>query len=730
MMEIINTLFHWLQLASNMLLIGGYVFLAMAVCERTAFENPWLVRLERALPWMAVTLLLGLLGLLATTTAQVTGAAENVWRPGAWLELVQQRRIGFIWSVRGALALVMCGMVFSIRSSARAPWRYLLGAAVAALTLVMGSLARHSMAEVPMTTVLSHALHLVLASLWVGGVPAVLTVLFAATKAQSAENADWSGVQTLKRFSVMALPLMVAVFATGLIVAYRTADPNYAALFVTNYGWLLNAKLGLLVVVLVIAVCTHVVWLPALGQNAEVAAVAGRRLRRWVAVEVVLAFALVLAATLLANAIPPKHAVIHEWPYPFRFSITHTWGMGMPSVMIRVWVGIVVLVLAGGMVAIGRTKRWEPKWRRTIPTALTACALVVALPALTVPAYLETYRKTPVPFNASSIANGMSLFGGNCVPCHGPQGKGNGVLAKTFAKPPVDLLTEPHTSMHTPGDFFHWLTYGIPGTGMPAWGEKFSEEDRWDLVNFIHATSRGYQARLIRPRVLTDQPYSAPQNFSYSAHDGTSGTSKDFRRQKAVLLVVFSWPESRERLDQLRLAYPAVSDRKAEVLAVPMTHLNPQEISAITEDLPFAMVTEGAMEISRSYSLFRRTIANPDLYGEGTVPKHMEFLVDRYGYLRARWIPEADGAGWTDIGLLTQQIDQLNQEKEILPPPADYVHDASSGMSGMSGMKDMDDMKNMNDMKDMHDMKDMDNMKDMDDMKDMNGMSGMGMSPP
>jgi putative copper resistance protein D len=103
-------------------------------------------------------------------------------------------------------------------------------------------------------------------------------------------------------------------------------------------------------------------------------------------------------------------------------------------------------------------------------------------------------------------------------------------------------------------------------------------------------------------------------------------------------------------------------------------------MAKITAGMPYPVVTQGATEIARSYSLFRRTIANPDLLGKGTVPEHMEFLLDRYGYMRARWIPEADGAGWTDIGLLTEQIDQLNQEKEILPPPADYVHYGSSDM--------------------------------------------------
>ena len=133
-------------------------------------------------------------------------------------------------------------------------------------------------------------------------------------------------------------------------------------------------------------------------------------------------------------------------------------------------------------------------------------ALAIGLPPLAIDAYPETYRKTPVPFDTISIANGSALFAENCVACHGLQGKGNGVLAKTFAKPPVDMLTEPHTAKHTAGDFFHWLTYGIPDTGMPVFADKLSEEDRWDVVNFLHAMSRGYQARLMSPRVCRSSP--------------------------------------------------------------------------------------------------------------------------------------------------------------------------------------------------------------------------------
>jgi len=535
------------------------------------------------------------------------------------------------------------------------------------------------------------AVHPALAIVWVGALLAFLVAVFAATGMRPPKNTAWFGVRTLKSLSAMGLLVLTAVFVTGLKAAYPLIDQNYAAVFVTDSGWLLIAKLTIVCLILGIALRIHFVSLPTLARNTESAAIARRTLRRWVVIESVCTLALVWAGHVVANSHPPNHAVIHDWPYPFRFSIANTWGMSMLDAVIGVWVAIILLTAAAGTALLGQMKGWRSSWRLGLPTALTISALAVGLFALAIEAFPETYRPTPVPFKAKSVAHAMTLFTENCVPCHGHQAKGDGILSKTLPKKPVDLLTEPHADMHTPGDFFHWLTNGIPGTGMPAWREKFSEEDRWDLVNLVHAFSRGYQARIINTRVLPNQPYLAPPGFSYTAQDGSSGRLKDFRGEKAVLLVLFSWPESRERLDQLRLSYPVLRDHNAEVLAVPLTDLTPQQAALITKDLPFTLVEQEAADIARTYALFRRTISRPDLMGQGTVPKHMEFLFDRFGYLRARWIPESDMPDWNDIDFLTQQVDQLNQEKEILPPPSDYVqektHDMHMGGMDMGGMK-------------------------------------------
>ena len=673
MIEVAGALFRCLQLASNMMLLGSCAFLAIAGGTTAGPAHLWADRIKRTFPWLAVVLLLGLFGVLATTTAQATGASENAWSPQAWSDFVQKTRVGLIWTLRAASALVLLAMTLHVRASPSTPWRYILCGAAAALTIALGSMASHSAAEeYAVLATLSYALHLIAASVWFGGLPGVVLIAASAgAKTGSADIRTRAG-EALSRFSALALPTMIAIIASGLIVANRMIDTNYAGLVATTYGWLLISKLTLLAIILAIASRAKSVWVPSLKQDSETAAAGGRQLRIWVTVEFVLAVILVIIATLLANAVPVKHDVIDNWPYPFRFSIDATWDDWLVKTIVGI--GIALLVLAGLTHALGRKKQWPTPWRIAVPTVLGIVGVAASTYPIAVQSYPETYRKTPVPFDSISIANGVNLFTENCVPCHGPQAKGNGVLAKTLPKQPVDLLTEPHTAMHTAGDFFHWLTYGRFNGIMPPFGEKFSEEERWDVLNFLHANARGYQSRIITPRILPEQPFMATPNFSYAAHDGSSGTLKDFRGKQGLLLVLFSWPDSRVRLDQLRTAAPTIAKTGTAILGVPMTELSPAELALSTQGMPFPIVTQGAGEISRSYVLFRRTLSIPDLFGEGSRPKHMEFLFDRFGYLRARWIPESDASGWTDIGLLMQQITQLDQEGEILPPPGDHVH--------------------------------------------------------
>ena len=161
MIEFIATFARWSQLTANLILFGSCVFLAIIAQHKTVFEAPWVARLEKGFPWMAGIVLLGLMGILATTTGDATGIVADTWNPRAWLEMVQETRIGHIWLARELLAVVLFSVILIIRHQYRTRWHYFLCAIAASLPLIAGSLISHSGAEeISFTSVAPYALHI------------------------------------------------------------------------------------------------------------------------------------------------------------------------------------------------------------------------------------------------------------------------------------------------------------------------------------------------------------------------------------------------------------------------------------------------------------------------------------------------------------------------------------------------------------------------------------------
>lgn len=668
MIEIIAAIARWFQLTANMTILGSCVFLAISGTANSKLMEPWVSRVERLFPWLVICIITGLLAILAVTAAQATGDVAKAWQPEVWLGILKDTRMGHIWIGRIVLVLLLLGVVLYLRSTVRASWHYHLCGFVAALPLIAGSLVSHTAAEeLSFLAVLPYALHIVIGGIWLGALPASLYLLYVYFKKENNTKTYERDAKTLMRFSRIALPAMLVVIATGIYVAYRTFEGHYAALVASPYGWLLLGKVTLLVIILTLAANIRSTLLPNFVKNSDnnAAVINASSMRKWIRVEYIFALVLLMLATILANTTPAKHAIIEAWPFPFRFSIIATWGP--TEVATQVWIGFAIFVMGVLSIFLGKAKHWNLGKLIGVPALVILSGLAVALPPLSIEAYPETYQRTPIPYDTMSIAHGASLYSESCVTCHGPQGKGNGILSRTFSTVMPDMLTEPHTEEHTAGDFYHWLTFGMKDTGMPGFSDQYGEEDRWDIVNYIHGLSRGYQSRILTPEIVPNKPYVIPPDFFYTADDGSNGLLQDFRENKSIMLITFTWPQSKERLEQISQIYNQLATHNTEVIAVPMEDLDAETTAQIAAKIPFPLVTEGASDIVTSYALYRRTLTRPDLLGVGTNPDHMEFLIDRYGYLRARWIPMGDQEGWGDVDLLVKQSGLLNQEKQILP---------------------------------------------------------------
>ncbi|MDR4517558.1 MAG: CopD family protein [Nitrosomonas sp.] len=677
MIEIIHYSARWIQLTANLILFGSCVFLAIAWHKRAVLETPssWLTRLEKSFPWLAAAVVLGLVGILASTTGEATGNTANAWDPAAWLNFVQKTQVGLINAIRVALAIFLLGSIVIILHKTRTRWHYVLCAVAASLPLIAGTFVSHSSAdEMSFAAIAPFALHILLAGTWFGALPAFLLIIFSSNR-ELDKVTRVLNVTYLEKFSAMALPVMVLLAVTGLIVTDRMIDDYYHTLVSSPYGWLLNLKLTILSIILVIAYRARYTWLPLLSQLDVTDSIkcSAIHLKKWVRIEFILALLLLLVAIILSNTLPAKHDIIENWPFPFRFAIDTVSEESIAEELF--WFGSALFLIALSVFWIGIKLRWNWKAKMLAPCALAITALGIALPPITIEAYPETYLKPLIPLDAISISNGAQLYAEHCADCHGPQGKGNGKLAQTLSTEPTDLLTEPHTVRHTVGNFYHWIAHGLPGTDMPGFSESLEEEDIWDVVNFLHILSRGFDARLLGTMILPMRPAVASPVFFYSANDGSGGDLKDFRFKKNVILVFFSWPQSDQRLIQLKHFYERLTrDHNTEVLAIPLQQLTEAELETITGIVPFPIVTEGWSEIGGAYSLYRRVRTVPDLNGPGLKPMHMEFMIDRFGYMRARWNAQFEGFGWQNYSVLAQQLGMLNEEDEIMPPPGDHAH--------------------------------------------------------
>jgi putative copper resistance protein D len=280
-----------------------------------------------------------------------------------------------------------------------------------------------------------------------------------------------------------------------------------------------------------------------------------------------------------------------------------------------------------------------------------------------------------VPYAAASIVAGRVLYRAHCESCHGVAGYGDGPAGGALPRRPADL-TAKHASDHTAGDLYWWISHGIEPAGMPGFADQLTPEERWDVINFVRALGAAEDARNLGP-VVSPRPVAVAPDFTFTTGVGEDRALKDWRGRGIVLLVFFTLPGSAARLEELNRTLLALKLRGVEVLGVPLADAPGVYRALGGRRVFFPIAVEGAGEAGAAYGLFRR-----DLTPEGQRPEpppvpHMELLVDRQGYLRARWIPrdlDVDTEGWADTARLVAEVDRLAREVPVAPIAAEHVH--------------------------------------------------------
>jgi putative copper resistance protein D len=679
-MELLGVAIRFLHAAGAVSLVGAFASLVLvarpalrsggdvAQVRRSELDGR-LVRFARG----ALVLTLGAAVLdLWRQVGVVTGLGPQAgldWN--GTLAVLIDTRYGTVWLARTGL-LVLLGTLLLLADEASERDRLALrleGLALSGASLALAAAAGHSAAaDWGALAMAVDALHLLAGGVWAGGlVPLALCLAWASRLPDHAAAAT-----AAERFSRLGLAAVATLAVTGAFAAWQQVG-SVPALIGTVYGRWLLAKLLLFGLLIPIAGRNLLVWRRRLERGGSHATSAVSRLRRAVLGEVVLATAILGAVAVLGLTTPARHAEI-AWPLSFRFDWEAT--KTLPGVQPRVAIGSQVATL--GLIALILAVLIRPRrWRIAALAGAVALALgaTVALHPLAVDANPATYLRPTVPYAAASIVAGQALYRTHCQSCHGVAGYGDGPAGSALPRRPADL-TAKHAGDHTAGDLYWWVSHGIPQGGMPGFGGQLTPEERWDVINFVRALGAAERARDLGP-VVSPRPVAVAPDFTFTTGVGEGRALKDWRGRGIVLLVFFTVPGSVDRLETLSRILLALKLRGVEVLGVPLAGAQDVYRALGGRHVFFPIAVEGAEAASAAYGLFRR-----DLTAEGQRPEpppvpHMELLVDRQGYLRARWIPRALGLGtegWSDTTRLLIEIDRLAREVPASPVAAEHVH--------------------------------------------------------
>jgi len=251
---------RFLDYLSIALMVGGLIFLVFAwrpaFAETRGSERRWaesaVVLGRRAAALLAFAVVLGVVvSVLGIVLQGASGAGVSLWSSLKWsiVGVTLDSRFGTVWLLRGIVWVLLGLLLLEYRQPPRTlrwPVPFLvLGAAYLASTPAFSG---HASIESPVAVMFpSDFIHVLAASIWVGGVAFLVAALPAALRPLEPRERTRLLSATLLRISPIALASVVAIAVTGLVQAYVDVR-QVADLWETSYGMLVLAKMVLLVV--------------------------------------------------------------------------------------------------------------------------------------------------------------------------------------------------------------------------------------------------------------------------------------------------------------------------------------------------------------------------------------------------------------------------------------------------------------------------------------------------
>ena len=569
---------------------------------------------------------------------------------------------GRAWLWRFAIAIALAVVMLYEARSSMVPRRALANVATALAAIYLATLAWAGHAAAGqgadrLVRIGTDGAHLLAAGAWVGALPGLVMLLWGARRVAAVASIDVAA-RAARCFSWLGIASVGVLVVSGAVNAwYLVGDIPH--LIGTSYGQLLLVKLALFVAMLALAAVNRARLTPRVSGRDFVAL---HKLSRNAAVETIIGIAVVAIVGVLGITVPGAHQE-PTWPLSFTLQVE-----SVDPAFAAGWIVAVIVTVACAAVAwiIALRRPSRPSAMRITSAALVVLGVAaITCPYVSIaPAYPTTYATSPVGYTTSAIFRGGVVYADNCAQCHGARGHGDGPLAVSLSPKPVDLVV--HSMHHSAGDMFWWIAHGIAGTAMPPFGARIADAQIWSVIQFLRAQSAANDASQLTASVETWRPLVAP-DFTFEIGTHGQESLKSQRGRYAVLLVLYSMPQSLDRLRAL-----AADDRLTQaglrVIAIPANvaaQISERSASALN-----SIVALVDPDVPATYAMFA---ARDGADGRSIAQSHVEFLVDRGGYLRARWLAvPTDSSKQTKA--IIDQVAALNEEPPREAAPEAHIH--------------------------------------------------------
>ncbi len=96
--------------------------------------------------------------------------------------------------------------------------------------------------------------------------------------------------------------------------------------------------------------------------------------------------------------------------------------------------------------------------------------------------------QNPYPATAEAMKDGSEAYAKRCKECHGVNGDSTGEKADQLSAMPSDFTDVHEMSRATDGELFWKITHGR--RPMPAFKDKLTDKQRWELVDYIRTFAK------------------------------------------------------------------------------------------------------------------------------------------------------------------------------------------------------------------------------------------------